>query len=239
LSSSSCLVTECGEAVPARAARIEHPIFERLNHADETYTDERIIGKATLSGVPNVDERSPRRDATRNRNLLLTAAQQAFAEHGLDVALEDIARAAGVSRTTLYRHFTTREELATEVFECNVIMIERRAAEIQGQPHAAQRLFDLVLSMLAANRSVAHVVISVDLAWSKALAARTAAAFGPLVEQAQRDREMAPGVGLNDVMLSFAMAGGALNESTESSRDRRYERARCLLHRALFSTEPA
>jgi AcrR family transcriptional regulator len=185
--------------------------------------------------MSEVDDRTPRRDATRNRNLLLAAAQKAFAEDGPDVSLEDIAHAAGVSRTTLYRHFTTREELATQVFERNVILIERRAGELTGQPRGVEQLFDLVLSMLAANRSVARVVMSVNLAWSKGLAVRTAEALRPLVEHAQAVGEMVSGIGVEEVMIAVSMADGAFNDSGATDRDRLHERVRQMLHRALFS----
>jgi len=56
-----------------------------------------------------------RKDALRNRTALLAAARAAFAEEGLDAALEDIARRAGVAIGTLYRHFPTRMDLVAVV----------------------------------------------------------------------------------------------------------------------------
>lgn len=52
-----------------------------------------------------------RRDAQRNRDLLVAAARRVFSRRGLDVALEDIAREAGVSIGTLYNRFPTRGSL--------------------------------------------------------------------------------------------------------------------------------
>jgi len=52
-----------------------------------------------------------RRDAQRNRDLLVAAAQRVFATRGLDVPLEDIAKEAGVSIGTLYNRFPARGEL--------------------------------------------------------------------------------------------------------------------------------
>ena len=49
-----------------------------------------------------------RRDAQRNRELLVAAARHVFAKRGLDVPLEDIAKEAGVSIGTLYNRFPTR-----------------------------------------------------------------------------------------------------------------------------------
>src|SRR4051812_27126806 len=71
------------------------------------------------SGGVTVDtggERKLRRDAERNRKLLLDAAREVFAEHGLDASLDEIARRAGVGNATLYRRFPTRESLYAAVF---------------------------------------------------------------------------------------------------------------------------
>ncbi|MGJ6121551.1 helix-turn-helix domain-containing protein [Mycolicibacterium sp. Y3] len=56
-----------------------------------------------------------RRDATSNREKLVTAAEQVFAEHGPDATLDDIATAAGVGPATLYRRFANKEALVREV----------------------------------------------------------------------------------------------------------------------------
>jgi AcrR family transcriptional regulator len=58
-----------------------------------------------------------RADARRNYERLLSAAAEAFAEHGADdVSLEEIARRAGVGIGTLYRHFPTRRDLLEAVY---------------------------------------------------------------------------------------------------------------------------
>jgi AcrR family transcriptional regulator len=57
-----------------------------------------------------------RRDAQRNRERLVEAARAVFAERGLDVALDEVARSAGVSIGTLYNRFPTRADLVQAVF---------------------------------------------------------------------------------------------------------------------------
>jgi len=52
-----------------------------------------------------------RSDATRNRARILEIAEECFAEHGLEVPLDTIAKQAGVGAGTLYRHFPNRETL--------------------------------------------------------------------------------------------------------------------------------
>jgi AcrR family transcriptional regulator len=66
----------------------------------------------------------------RNRDLLLSAAAEAFAARGAEVPLEDIARAAGVGIGTLYRHFPTRETLVEAVYRREIDVLCERADEL-------------------------------------------------------------------------------------------------------------
>ncbi|HTZ42603.1 MAG TPA: helix-turn-helix domain-containing protein [Jatrophihabitans sp.] len=52
-----------------------------------------------------------RRDAAENRERLLAAANQVFADHGLDAGVEEVAQAAGVGMGTLYRRFPSKQAL--------------------------------------------------------------------------------------------------------------------------------
>jgi AcrR family transcriptional regulator len=56
-------------------------------------------------------DRPLRRDAEQNRQRLLDAAADVFAEHGLEASVEEIARTAGVGMGTLYRRFPTKDAL--------------------------------------------------------------------------------------------------------------------------------
>jgi AcrR family transcriptional regulator len=56
-----------------------------------------------------------RADALRNRQQLTRAAIELFAERGIDVPLDEIARRAGVSIGTLYNHFPNRGALLDAV----------------------------------------------------------------------------------------------------------------------------
>ncbi|CAN5747893.1 hypothetical protein BH10ACT1_BH10ACT1_42070 [soil metagenome] len=56
-----------------------------------------------------------RADARRNHERVVDAALVAFAEGGPDVALDEVARLAGVSQATLYRRFASRQELVAAV----------------------------------------------------------------------------------------------------------------------------
>jgi AcrR family transcriptional regulator len=65
----------------------------------------------TLSPAAPPGEVKQRADARRNREKVLAAARRQFAEHGLDVHMERIARDAEVGIGTVYRRFPTKEDL--------------------------------------------------------------------------------------------------------------------------------
>lgn len=69
---------------------------------------------------PTAPSRPVRADAQRNRQALLDAALEAFAQDGVNASLEAIARSAGVGIGTLYRHFPTREALALAAYRHDV-----------------------------------------------------------------------------------------------------------------------
>src|SRR6476620_10509143 len=85
--------------------------------------------------------RRPRADGERNRARLIAAAKHAFAEGGAAVSLEQIARAAGVSIATLYRHFPTRDELISAVYQQEVTTLIDAADHLKTkrEPAAALR----------------------------------------------------------------------------------------------------
>src|SRR5829696_6098300 len=60
--------------------------------------------------------RALRADAERNRERIVAAARDVFAERGLDAPLEAIAQRAGVGQATLYRRFPTRQDLLVAAF---------------------------------------------------------------------------------------------------------------------------
>ena len=81
--------------------------------------------------------RAMRADARRNRERILEAARLAYAEHGRDVQIDEVAQRAGVGVGTLYRHFPTKTSLAgalaREHFEA-LCVIAQAALDAPGTP---------------------------------------------------------------------------------------------------------
>jgi AcrR family transcriptional regulator len=86
--------------------------------------------------------RTLRADARRNRQRLLIAARQAVDEHGAEIALEDVARRAGVGIGTLYRHFPNRDAVLEAVLtEHYDELTERVRQAAAAAPNACEALF--------------------------------------------------------------------------------------------------
>ena len=100
-------------------------------------------------------------DAERNRGRIVDAAQIAFAEHGLEVPLEDVADRAGVGIATLYRRFPTREALIGACFERRLAEYARAAEEALEDPDAWSGFcgyVERVCGMQAADRGLNDVL---------------------------------------------------------------------------------
>lgn len=82
------------------------------------------------ASAPSSKARPLRADARRNRDRLVEEAAAAFAEHGVEASLEEIARRAGVGIGTLYRHFPTREHLVEVVYRREVEALCAAAADL-------------------------------------------------------------------------------------------------------------
>jgi len=65
-------------------------------------------------------DRPLRADARRNREQVLRAAREAFAESGYGVPLDEIAVRAGVGPGTVYRHFPAKEALFQAVVTARI-----------------------------------------------------------------------------------------------------------------------
>jgi len=104
----------------------------------------------------NGPEAAPRRrDARRNRELLVEAAREVFAEQGLDAPLDVIARRAGVGNATLYRHFPNRAALVDEVFRdtlTGTMAVGERARTAEDAWTALLDYTEAVFTGLAADR---------------------------------------------------------------------------------------
>jgi AcrR family transcriptional regulator len=97
---------------------------------------------SNLPGPIGATSRTRRADAQRNVERLIAAARDAFAAHGPNAPLDDIARAAGVGPGTLYRHFPTRYALLEAVYRDSVERLCADGDRLSASEEPADALVD-------------------------------------------------------------------------------------------------
>lgn len=141
-----------------------------------------------------------RSDSIRNRDALIAAARRVFEAEGIDAPLENVAAAAGLSRTSLHRHFSSRGELLAAIWASDVAETEADVARFAGHPDAFAQVFDLTLRQQVDRRSIHPNAAQIESADMVALAARFVAAIGKAVETSRDAGVLRPDV-TNDMGL--------------------------------------
>ena len=169
-------------------------------------------------------EKRLRADASRNREKLIEIAAAAFAAHGGNATLEEIARQAGVGIGTLYRHFPTREHLVEVVYRREVETLCDAAEDLaqNNAPDVAlaewmQRFVDYI----AAKRGMANSLRILFDANSEVFAntsGMVALALQHLVDAAVADGSIRSDIDINDI--SQALSGIYSAPDTPDWRDR-------------------
>lgn len=104
-------------------------------------------GRAPAAG--RAPGRPRREQAKAVRQSMLDAALQIFIARGFEAAsMEGIARAAGVAKLTLYRHFETKEELFVEVARrAQLAVRERLATQVDLSAPLEQVLREIIATL--------------------------------------------------------------------------------------------
>lgn len=158
------------------------------------------------------DKPALRADAERNRQKLLAAAKELFAECGLDVTLDDIARHAGVGTGTAYRRFPNKAALIDELIAERIaamVALAEAGLEADDPIDGIRTYVTGVLELQIADRSVKQVLFSSERGRERVAAARArlAPAVTRLIERAKaagavRDDVLASDVAMTTLMLS-------------------------------------
>ena len=137
-----------------------------------------------------------RADARRNRVWVLDTAVRAFADHGLDVSLGEIARQAGVGTGTVYRHFPSKEILleAVVVRHIDDLVDAARRWAAQAAPTAAFFGFLLEVVDKSAGRKYVCDAVTTDKGWPRPMLAASARRFHQALEQLLRAAQLSGGV---------------------------------------------
>ena len=155
-------------------------------------------------------DQTMRADARRNRDALLAAAAELFAEAGAAVPLEAVAKRAGVGIGTLYRHFPTREDLVVAAYQSEVEHLCEAADELLGErapDEALEAWMERFVGYIATKRGMSEVLGQVVADGSEVPTqgrAQIVGAVGRLLEAGQAAGTIRSDLDAGDVMRAMS-----------------------------------
>jgi AcrR family transcriptional regulator len=181
---------------------------------------------ATPGGADGAGQSGPalRADAERNRQRLIIAAREVFAERGLDVPMEDIARHAGVGVATLYRRFPRRADLIAGAFEAKMAAYADAVAVALAEPDPWNGFcgyLERVCGMQADDRGFANV-LTMTFPTSKRFEAERDRAYHGLVELIGRARaagRLRADFSPEDIVMLLMANAGVVTATADAAPD--------------------
>lgn len=167
--------------------------------------------------------RTLRADARVNRDRLLEAAAQIFAQEGADTSLKAIAAKAGVGIGTLYRRFPTREDLVEATYRAKTdLLCDSTTTLLQGSDplDATRTWMEMFVDYTLTKQAMADVLPAI-LATRQGLRAHSRDALAGAVTELL-DAGVAAGrfradLSPSDVLM--ALGGVTLISAHERQRD--------------------
>jgi AcrR family transcriptional regulator len=163
-----------------------------------------------------------RADAERNRARVVEAARAAFAEQGLDVSMNEIARRAGVGVATLFRRFPSRDELVGAVFADKMAGYAVAVEDALADPDAWRGFcgyIERVCAMQADDRGFAGV-LTMTFPSAPALEAernRSAHALTELLDRAKATGRLRADFAHQDVPLVLMANAGVVSATRDAA----------------------
>jgi AcrR family transcriptional regulator len=142
-----------------------------------------------------------RADARRNLARVLDVAGECFAERGLEVSVDEIARRAGVGHGTVFRHFPTKDALVAAVLQeqlREVVAVARDALERPDPGPAFEEFFRHIAAAYEQNRCL---IEGVELVAGTPEKEELVAAVRELVARAQAAGALRRDVSADDVLV--------------------------------------
>jgi AcrR family transcriptional regulator len=165
-----------------------------------------------------------RADAKLNRDRILAAAAELFAERGLSVPLEEIAGRAGVGVATLYRRFPTRADLAAAAFERNISRYTEAVDRALASPSAWDGFKTLVVELceLQAGDAGLRDLLTTAFPATSAVEQRTNETVDKLrelIRRAQDEGTLRPDAVAGDVVVMLMANAGVLKTTGTTAPD--------------------
>jgi AcrR family transcriptional regulator len=168
------------------------------------------------------EDQALRADAERNRERLLAAAREVFAEQGLQAPMTEVARRAGVGVATLFRRFPTRDDLIVATFALKMTAYADAIDEALRDPdpwHGFCRYVERVCEMQADDRGFTDVLTR-TFPTGKAFEAdrnRAGKAFGELMEKAKATGRLRADFAHQDLPLILMANAGVVAATAEAA----------------------
>ncbi|BEL06284.1 TetR/AcrR family transcriptional regulator [Actinoplanes sichuanensis] len=167
---------------------------------------------------------SLRVDAERNRQRIVAAAREVFAESGLEVPIEDVAKRAGVGVGTLYRRFPERADLIAAAFEEKMAAYSEAARQALADPdpwHAFCVHLETICGMQAGDRGFTTVLTMTFPTAKQFEAARDEAfhAFSTVVDRAKAAGRLRPDFVTQDIPMFLMANAGVLTATGDAAPD--------------------
>jgi AcrR family transcriptional regulator len=183
------------------------------------------VSVVTESGLP----KQLRADAERNRQRILDAARELFAERGLGVTLNDIAHHAGVGVGTVYRRFPDKKLLIDGLFEQVLADMERLLKTAVADPdpwHGLSGFLEQALELQAGDRGLKDLISrSPDgLERVNRIRSRLMPLGSQLIRRAQEAGQLRPDIAPQDLPLIQLMITMIIDAARDVDPDlwRRY-----------------
>ena len=169
-----------------------------------------------------------RSDAALNRQRILDAASEAFAEHGLDVTLNNVAAYAGVGVGTVYRRFANKDALIDELFERRLDRLADLADVAGSDPDAWNALTTFLegsMQLMLEDRGFMAILQHPDPGRTRVARAteRVAPLITAIVERAREQGKLRADFADTDVPL-IQLALSALIDRTRTTQPMLYRR---------------
>jgi AcrR family transcriptional regulator len=149
-----------------------------------------------------------RADAARNRAAILTAASEAFAEHGPKATTEQVAQQAGVAVGTVFRHFPTKDDLLVAIMKESLERLTTLADE-----STLADFFDAVVDEAVRTRMIVTALGDSRLDIGDALRGLTDS-VARLLDQAKAAGSVRPTAQVDEVMALLTAATYAAQQAS-------------------------
>jgi AcrR family transcriptional regulator len=177
-----------------------------------------------LETAPAAAGRTLRADARRNREAVIAAAKELFADRGLDAQMPDVASAANVGVGTVYRHFPNKDQLIAAIAAEHFDRMAQRAREDLEFADAWEGICDFIryaTQVQADDRGLCEVMGSrPEVMDSAARAAGLAELCDELVKRAQRAGQLRRDVEWEDIPMIACGLGHVTHGSPPPSAGR-------------------